>query len=179
MFFVSEIYINSPKEFKSELQKLTYQILDELNIPYQRVDTGKAITMEDCIKINERLEMDMVKTLFLCDSKREEFFIYVTTSDKKFKASVFAQQLGKNKLMLAPKELMLPKLQTKIGATTVYSAAIDLNNEINIIFDKDIYESEYYGCSDGTNYGFMKVKTKDIIEKFLPYTKHELIVIEG
>ena len=69
-----------------------------------------------------------------------------------------------------------------IGGGTPSSLDIDeLRYLFDIVgvFDKDIYESEYYGCSDGTNYGFMKVKTKDIIEKFLPYTKHELVVIEG
>lgn len=178
MFYVSEIYTCPPSEFKSELQKLTYQILNELNIPYQRVDTSKAITMEDCIGINERLDMDMVKTLFLANSTLDHFYIYVIKSNKKFKASAFSKQLNKNNIILAPKDLMLEKLHTEIGAATIFSAAIDKHKEISIVFDKEIYNSEYYGCSDATNYGFMKVKTKDIIDKFLPYTKHELYIIE-
>ena len=68
MFYVSEIYTNPPIEFKSDLQKITYEIISKLDIPNQRVDTSKAITMEDCILINDKLDMDMVKTLFLANS---------------------------------------------------------------------------------------------------------------
>ena len=35
-----------------------------------------------------------------------------------------------------------------------------------------------YGCSDGTTTGYMKLKTKDILEKLLPYSKHRYTVID-
>lgn len=178
MFYVSEIQNVAPKEFKSNLQELTYQILDELAIAYERVTTDEAITMNDCLMINERLDVDMVKTLFLSDSNREKFFIFITKAHKKFKPALFKQHFNQDKLMLAPKELMLPILKTKIGAATIFSAAIDHKQEIKIVIDKEVMESDYFGCSDGTNYGFMKIKTKDILDKFVPYTKHEIFIIE-
>lgn len=177
MFYVSEIYTNPPIEFKSDLQKITYEILSKLDIPYQRVDTSKAITMEDCILINDKLDMDMVKTLFLANSNLDHFYIYVTKSNMKFKSSLFTKKFKEN-IVFAPKELMKEKLQTEIGTATVFSAAIDMKNEITLVFDSEILNSEYYGCSDSTNYCFMKIKTKDIIEKFIPYTNHELFIIE-
>ena len=65
MFQISDILTTPPIEFKTPLQKETYKALDTLNIPFERVDTDEAITMEDCILINEKLNMKMVKTLFL------------------------------------------------------------------------------------------------------------------
>lgn len=107
----------------------------------------------------------------------DHFYIYVTKSNKKFKSSLFTKKFKEN-IVFAPKELMKEKLHTEIGAATVFSAAIDNKNEITLVFDKKILNSEYYGCSDSTNYCFMKIKTKDIIEKFIPYTNHELFIIE-
>ena len=36
---------------------------------------------------------------------------------------------------------------------------------------------EFYGCSDGTTTGYMKIKTNDIINILLPYTKHSAEII--
>ncbi len=46
------------------------------------------------------------------------------------------------------------------------------------MFDKDVLAEEYYGCSDGTTTGYMKIKTADIYQKFLKITKHTPIVVE-
>ncbi len=67
MFFVSDIYMMAPSEFKTPLQKKVYKILQDLHIPFERLDTDEAITMEDCVQIDKVLDMKMVKTLFLCN----------------------------------------------------------------------------------------------------------------
>ena len=55
MFYVSEITTEAPTEFKNQLQKETYKALKQLQIPFQRVDTDEAITMDDCVIIDEKL----------------------------------------------------------------------------------------------------------------------------
>ena len=177
MFFVSEIYRTAPAHFKTDLQKKVYETLDKLNIPFERVDTDKAISMEDCIQINNVLDMKMVKTLFLCNRKQTEFYLFITTADKPFNAKEFAGALGIARGSFAPLELFEQKLGTKIGAATVYSALIDYDHELNIIFDADVANEEFYGCSDGTTTGYMKVKTAHILNDFLAFTKHSPVKI--
>ena len=75
MFYVSEIMKSAPMEFETELQKLVYTTLQALNIPFERVDTDEAITMDDCVVINQKLDMQMVKTLF-CAIGNKPNFIY-------------------------------------------------------------------------------------------------------
>ena len=41
---------------------------------FERVDTDEAVTMEDCASINRKLQMDMVKTLFLCNRQQTSFY---------------------------------------------------------------------------------------------------------
>lgn len=74
-------------------------------------------------------------------------------------------------------ELFEEILKTEIGAATVFSALIDDKNKIQIVFDSDVVKNEWYGCSDGVNTGYMKIRTKDILEKVMPYSKHEYKVI--
>jgi Ala-tRNA(Pro) deacylase len=49
---------------------------------------------------------------------------------------------------------------------------------VEVVFDKDVLLEEWYGCSDGTTTGYMKVKTKLIVNNFLTYAKHIPTVIE-
>lgn len=177
MFYVSEVKTDAPEAFKTPLQKKVYQVLAELQIPYKRVDTDEAITMEDCVQINEKLDMDMVKTLFLCNKKKTLFYLFVTTDKKPFDTKKFCEALDISRVSFAPKELFEEILGTKIGAATVYSVLDDWDKTIQVIFDQDVADSEYYGCSDGTTTGYMKVKTEDILNKILPYSKHKYKVI--
>lgn len=79
MIKVSEIMTSPPAVFKTELQALVYKTLGELNIPYERVDTDEVITMEDCAAVDEKLDMKMVKTLFLCSRKKTEFYLFISS----------------------------------------------------------------------------------------------------
>ncbi len=178
MFYVSEIKSSAPAEYKTELQKLTYAALSELQIPFERVDTDEAITMEDCIAINEKLNMKMVKTLFLCNRQQTAFYLFVTAGDKPFRSKDFSAALDISRVSFAPEELFEKKLQSKIGAATVFSALVDTEKELQIIFDKDVLNEEFYGCSDGTTTGYMKIRTEDIIKKLLPFTKHNARIIK-
>ncbi len=177
MFYISNIFNVPPKTFKTVLQENVYKTLNELKISFERVDTDEAITMEDCIKINEILNMKMVKTLFLCNRKKTEFYLFITTADKTFSAKDFSHILCVSRVSFAPASLMEEILGTKIGAATIFSALIDTNNSVRIVIDNDVINEKWYGCSDGTTTGYMKIKTDDIINKFIPHTNHRLDII--
>lgn len=177
MLFVSKVYTTAPENFKTPLQKSVYDTLKNLNIPFERVDTDEAISMEDCVQINQALDMKMVKTLFLTNRKQTVFYLFITTADKPFNSKDFASALGISRVSFAPLELMESKLGTKIGAATVFSALLDEDHELNIVFDSDVTSEEWYGCSDGTTTGYMKIKTADILNNFLTFTKHSPVTI--
>ena len=178
MIQVSEIYTTAPEEYKTSLQKETYKYLEMLGISFERVDTDVVITMEDCERVEEKLEMKMVKTLFLCNRQKTLFFLFITAGDKAFKSKEFSQAVKTSRISFAPEELMDEMLGTKIGAATVFSAITDLDRDLQIVIDKDVADEEYYGCSDGTTTCYLKIKTDDIINKLLPETKHKPTIIE-
>lgn len=178
MFYVSEIQTEAPCHFQTRLQEKVYEILEKLQIPFERVDTAEAITMEDCIAINKKLDMNMVKTLFLCNRQQTDFYLFVTVGSKPFRSKNFSHALGVARVSFAPAEQMKIMLGTKIGAATVFSSLLDKENRVRIVFDQEVLAEKWYGCSDGTTTGYMKVNTEDIYKKFLPFTNHALSVIE-
>lgn len=178
MFFVSDIYTTPPDKFDTPLQKETYRVLQNLHIPFERVDTDEAITMEDCVQIDKKFNMKMVKTLFLCNRHQTAFYLFITAGDKPFRSKDFSNALRVARVSFAPADLMEKMLGTKIGAATVFSAMLDNNNAVQIVFDKDVVAEEWYGCSDGTTTGYMKIRTAQIIHDFLPFVEHKPSIIE-
>lgn len=178
MFFVSEIKTIAPITYNTKLQETIYKTLEKLKIDFQRVDTDEAITMEDCIVINEKLDMKMVKTLFLCNRQQTKFYLFITEGDKPFSSKNFSTALDISRVSFAPIEKMEEILGTKVGAATVLSILNDTNNLVQVVFDKDVLKEKWYGCSDGTTTGYMKIETNLIINDFMTYTNHEPAIIE-
>jgi Ala-tRNA(Pro) deacylase len=178
MFFVSNIKATAPERFRTPLQEKVYHTLRDLHIPFERVDTDEAITMEDCVQIDAKLQMKMVKTLFLCNRQQTAYYLFITVGDKPFSSKNFSSSLGISRVSFAPSEMMQTLLGTKIGAATVFSALLDTGSRVQIVFDRDVLAEQWYGCSDGTTTGYMKVRTDDILHVFLPFTHHAALTVE-
>lgn len=177
MVLVSEAYTAVPATCSTLLQEKVYQTLQKLEMDFERVETEEVITMEDCQQINERLDMDMVKTLFLCNRQKTNFYLFVTCGDKPFKSKEFSQALEIARVSFASAEQMDAMLGTKIGAATIFSALLEEAKNVQLVLDQDICDQEYYGCSDGTTTGYLKLKTADVLQKFLPYAKRQPKII--
>ncbi len=173
MFYISDIFTEKPFQTTTILQKEVYQTLEKLNIPFERVETEEAITMNDCIFINQVLQMDMVKTLFLCNRQKTDFYLFITKGNKMFRSKDFSKVLGIARVSFASAEQMECMLGTKVGAATVFSALFDKDNNVQIVIDSDVANKKWYGCSDGTTTGYMKLLTKDVF-RFLKYTNHKV-----
>ena len=178
MFFVSEIKTTAPEQFQTPLQEKVYHTLRDLHISFERVDTDEAITMEDCVQIDAKLRMKMVKTLFLCNRQQTAYYLFITVGGKPFSSKNFSSSLGISRVSFAPSEMMQTLLGTRIGAATVFSALTDTGSRVQIVFDRDVLAERWYGCSDGTTTGYMKVRTDDILHVFLPFTHHAALTVE-
>ena len=178
MIKVSEIKTRKPDHYKTALHEMVYNTLEELEIPFERVDTDEAITMEDCVEIGKKLNTSIVKTLFLCNRQKTNFYLFVTTEDKPFVTKDFSHALEISRVSFATPEMLFDMLGTKVGSATALSCVFDKENKVRIIFDKDAISGEWYGCSDGTITGYMKLKTEDLIHKYLPFANHVPTIIE-
>lgn len=177
MFYVSEITHEAPEEFENETQRQIYEALAELDIPFDRVENDFIVTMEDCVWVNNKLGTDIVKNLFLCNRQETEFYLFVTRGDKRFKTKIFSKALGVSRLSFAPEEALTKFLGTKIGATTPFSLIYDKDCKVHLVIDEDLMGNEYHACNDGTNNAHISIKTSDLIEKYLPHTGHEPVIL--
>lgn len=167
-----------PKVFGTPLQQRVYETLALLDMPFLRVDNSPAITMEDCRLIDERLQVQTVKTLFLCNRQQTQYYLFVTPGDKPFCTKDFSHAIGVSRLSFAPKEQLLPRLGTELGATTLFSMLLDSARDVPLYFDRQALQTEWYGCTDGTTTSYLKVRTDQLIQRFLPHAGRALQVVD-
>lgn len=178
MFYISEVKNTPPAIFKTPLQEMVYTLLQEKQVPFERVDNDDAISMEDCILIDRQLNMKTVKTLFLCNRQQTSFYLFVTTADKPFVTKDLSRVMGISRVSFAPVELLDKMLGTTVGATTIFGVLLDKDNKVQVVIDKDVLSEEWYGCSDGTTTSYMKISRDWIMHDFLAYTQHTPKIIE-
>ncbi len=147
MFYVSEIQTKAPDHFQTSLQQKVYETLEKLQIAFERVDTDEAITMEDCKVIDDKLDMDMVKTLFLCNRQQTNYYLFITVGSKPFRSKDFSTALRISRVSFAPAEQMDAMLGTKIGAATVFSTLLETARNVQIVFDKDVVKKNGMGAA--------------------------------
>ncbi len=178
MFKVSEIITTPPPVFTTTLQREIYGAFDRLGISFERVDTDPGITMEDCRNIDAKIGVQIVKTVFLCNRQQTEFYLYVTPGDKPFVTRDFCASLGGiPRVSFAPADKLLDLTGVEPGATTILSAILPQSASIRLVMCRSVADAECFACTDGTATCFVKIRTRDLLDKYLPASGHTLTII--
>ena len=149
-----------------------YDFLDRLGVAYQRVDHAPAETMEDCKAIDDVLGIAMCKNLFLCNRQKTKFYLLLMPADKPFKTKELSAQINAARLSFASGDSMLEYLDIQPGAVSVMGLMNDSECAVTLLIDGDLLQEEYLGCHPCVNTSSLKLKTKDVLEVFLPAVKH-------
>ena len=175
MFKVSDIITTPPTEFSTELQQQVYAAFAQRGIPFGRVDTDPGLTMEDCQHIDAKIGVRIVKTIFVCNRQQTEFYLYVTTDDKPFVTRDFCGALGIPRVSFASAEKLWELTGVEVGATTILSAILPQAAGVHLVMDRGVAESDWFACTDGTATCFVKLRTRDLLDKYLKDKKLTLI----
>lgn len=171
-----ELHQGRPEENSGRLEKeiRVYDLLDKLNIAYERVDHEAAETMEACREIDKILAPAVIcKNLFLCNSQQNKFYLLMIREDKKFKTKEISKQIQSARLSFAPPEKMEEYLDITPGSVSVLGLMNDKEHQVQLLVDEDVLKSEYFGCHPCVNTSSLRVKTKDIFDTFLKDVDHE------
>jgi len=166
-FYVSDLIATSPATFETPLQQFVYERFASEGIPFERVDTDPGITMEDCAHISARIGVDIVKTIFLCNRQQTEFYLYVTSHDKPFVTREFCGALGIPRVSFASAERLWELTGVRVGATTILSGAWPACAGVHLVMDAALAAAPWFACTDGTPTCFVKLHTRDLLEKYL------------
>ena len=175
-----QLYHGRPEDLSGRTDKeiRVYDLLDRLDIPYERTDHEATMTMEACLEVDRILDVIICKNLFLCNRQKTKFYLLMMPGDKPFKTKDISSQIGSARLSFAGAEEMEEFLDITPGSVSVMGLMNDKNNRVQLLIDKPVIESELLGCHPCVNTASLRLKTKDVLNKFLPAVHHEAIVVD-
>lgn len=157
---------------REDKEMRVYDLLDRLGVEYMRVDHAPATTMEICREIDCVLEATICKNLFLCNRQQTEFFLLMMPGDKPFKTRELGAQIGSSRLSFAGAEHMERLLDISPGSVSVMGLMNDCEGRVRLLVDEDVLRGEYLGCHPCVNTSSLRLRTRDVLELFLPAVGH-------
>ena len=174
------VYTGRPQDASARLPKeiRTYDLLDKLQISYERLDHEAIFTIEGCQQIDRLLQIEICKNLFLCNTQRTKFYLLMMPGWKKFKTGEISRQVGSSRLSFAEPEYMERFLDITPGSVSVLGLMNDKENQVQLLIDREVLSGhEFIGCHPCINTSSLKIRTRDLLEIFLPYINHSYTLI--
>ncbi|MBQ2101904.1 MAG: prolyl-tRNA synthetase associated domain-containing protein [Lachnospiraceae bacterium] len=170
-----ELLNGRPEDITGRLPRevRTYDLLDELGIAYQRTDHERTDTMEACNEVDGILGVVICKNLFLCNRQKTAFYLLMMPGGKKFKTKELSAQINSSRLSFAEPEDMLKYLDIEPGSVSIMGLMNDKDHAVQLLIDEDVLKDEYLGCHPCVNTSSLKMRTDDVIQKFLPAVGHD------
>ena len=168
---VSEIYTTSPTQGPEKVLE-SFALLDQLHIPYSRVEHEPAETMEACAAISDALGIRICKNLFLCNRQKTDFYLLTMPEDKPFHTKDLSAQIGSSRLSFAPPEAMERLLDITPGSVSVLGLMNDLENQVQLLIDEDVLRAPVFGCHPCINTSSLRLATADLTARILPAMHH-------
>lgn len=175
------IYTGRPSDPSSRLPRelRTYDLLDSLQISYERVDHDALPTIEACQHVDELLGTPMCKNLFLRNAQKTAFYLLLLPGEKKFKTAALSKQIGSARLSFAEPEFMQQLMDLTPGSVTVLGLMNDTEHKVRLLIDREVIENhDFIGCHPCINTSSLKLKTQDLITKILPAIHHDYTLVD-
>ena len=77
-----ELVTGRPQDKRIDKEERVYDLLDQLNIDYQRIDHEEANTMEVCLEIEKSLKSTICKNLFLVNANKSQYYLLMLKGHK-------------------------------------------------------------------------------------------------
>lgn len=159
-------------------EESVYRFIESLGIEYESITHEPAYSMEICAEISEKLGCMICKNIFLSNRQQTDFYLLMMPSDKVFKTKELSHQLGCSRLSFGSPEKMKDLIGTLPGSASVMGLMNDKDCRVQLLIDEDLLQLEFIGCHPCENTASLKIRMKDILERFLEAIKHEPVFVK-
>ena len=168
-----------PADTTGRLEKeiRTYDFLDALQVPYQRIDHETLMTIEACKDVDKVLDAVICKNLFLCNRQETNFYLLLMPADKPFRTKEITSQLGCARLSFASEDAMEQLLQLTPGSATIFGLMHDTENRVQLLVDRDLLEEATFGCHPCINTSTIRMQTGDVFDKLTTVLHHPYTIV--
>ena len=174
------LYPGAPADLTGRLpvEIATYRLLDSLSIPYDRLDHPPLFTIDACREADALLGVAMCKNLFLSNRTETDFYLLMMPGDKRFSTKEFSSLIGSSRLSFAKPAYMEEFLGITPGSVSVLGLMNDTDRRVRLFVDGEVLRAPYIGCHPCINTSSLRLRTRDLLEVFLPAVRHSFETVE-
>ena len=163
---------------RDPMETACYDFFVFLHVAYHRVDHAAAFHIAACHQVETILGAPIAKNLFLCNRQKTQFYLLCMGPDKPFHTKDLSHQIGSARLSFAPEEELWELLHCTPGSATILGLMNDSDHRVRLLMEREVYEAEYLSCHPCICTSSLKLKTRDVLDKLLPYTGHDVTVVD-
>lgn len=145
------------------------QLLNQLNINYEWKEHEAIYTVKDGKKLNLPHLESIAKNLFICDDKKQDYFLISVPKEKQVDLKDLRVKLQSRRLSFASEHDLETILNIPKGAVTPFGILNDNEHKVTIIIDKAFYPG-LIGVPLNENTATVWLTAKDL---FQVITQHE------
>lgn len=150
-----------------------YQILAGLSIPYTKHDHPAVFSYEDELRLGVKVPGATSKNLFLKNKKGNQHYLVCLEITKRADLKNLAKLLGEANLSFASPERLQKYLGVTPGSVTLLGLINDVNKEVVVIIDNDLWKHEKINYHPLVNTASLVFK-RDDLKKFLAWRGNEV-----
>ena len=162
----------------SEKEAAALSALDQMNIPYIRLEHPPCASMDECAAIVSPSGAKHCKNLFLTNKRGTEFYLLLLDHKKRFVTSEVSRLLGSTRLSFASDEKLAELLGLCPGSISVTGLINDAERKVHPVIDADILKTEKMLIHPSVNTASLEVCTADV-KRFVEALGYRVRVIYG
>ena len=158
-----------------ESEKELLEFLQKHGILYQRIEHPPVFTCDEAERYRPGFSSVSTKNLFLED-KHNNPFLLMTDCEKRTDLKAFGAQIGATKLHLGSEARLWELLGVNRGAVTILGLINDIQKQVQVLIDKDIWQKEYFLCHPLVNTATLVLARKDL-EDYITTSGHHINLV--
>lgn len=141
--------------------KNIYQVLDTLQIPYEKHEHPAVFTVEEAQQYDGQIDAGKSKNLFLRNKKGNVHYLVVVESSRKVDLKQLAETLHESTLSFASPERLLAHLELTPGSVSPFGLINNTDKSVRVIIDKGLMEHPTVAFHPNINTATLVIRTED------------------
>lgn len=154
-----------------------YQVLKDLNIPYQKIEHPAVFTTAEADKYSLPKNTGHSKNLFLRNKRKTNYYLVIMEADKKFDMKQLALKVEDSRLSFASPNDLMKYLKITPGSVSPFTLINNEENNVKVIIDQDLINYSKAGFHPNDNTATLIVATDDL-KKYLQSTGNKFEIIK-
>lgn len=157
-------------------EKRVLDVLEELNIPYTRIEHIPVFTIEEFEKIGN-MPKSVCKNLFVRNQKGDRHYLIILENSKRADLGKVAEQIGSGKLSFASEKRLEKYLGLKPGSVSPFGLINDSQKEVRVVIDRDLESIGEVSFHPNINTATLTISYRDF-EKYLAWCKNKVVYVQ-